>query len=451
MTSLLEPPASTRRPGDGAAAAPRPAGAPRDPERELLVAALRRRTPWWKPVVALAFVVGATGAIVASGAIPRMARRTEVAAAAERRHAASRSVQLATIRMAPATHVLALPGSTRPEMQADLFAQATGYLRSRHVDIGDRVKQGDVLAEIDIPLVDEQLRQAEAVLSQAEAAQVEAERTLELAKATLDRWLSVDVRGAVSQQELDEKRSAFEVRRASADAAKATVDARRADVHRLESQRTFGTITAPFDGTITARHSEIGDLVMPPSGSGGSNGGSGSSSSRDPLFTLARLDVLRVTVDVPQGEAYGVKVGQKADIVVHEVKDGDFEGVVTRTAGVLDERSRTLRVEITVPNPDGALMAGTYVQVKFEIAPASPAVIIPGASLIVRADGTKVAIVDANNAIAYVPVRVGRDLGTEVEIVDGLTGTERVVVNMGDEMPAGTVVEAVGSVKATKK
>lgn len=238
-------------------------------------------------------------------------------------------------------------------------------------------------------------------------------------------------RGVTSQQELDERQAAEEVAAAAVDAAKATVRTRQADVARLEHARGFSRVVAPFAGTITARSIDVGDYVA-------SGGGAGAV----PLFTLADTRALRVSVDVPQTYASGVAPGLSASVVVREAK-APLVGKVTRTAGALDPRTRTLRVEVTIPNDEGRALAGSYGELELDVPEAGRPVIVPGAAILIRAEGIRVAIVDANDTLRYVTVVPGKDLGTEVEVLKGLTGTERVVINMADELPEGATVEAI--------
>jgi len=402
-----------------------------DVPREELARLLASRTPIWKPVLVLAILVCAVGGVVGLGAIPRADRRENLKEANEALLAMGRRVQLGTMRVAPASRLLTLPASLQANARADLFAQASGYIRERRVDIGDQVKAGDVLAIIDIPLVDEQLNSARASLAEAEAARVEVEKNRDLARVTLDRWSKVEPQGAVSKQEIDERTSAVAAAEASYTAASAVVETRRADLQRIERQKAFGQIIAPFDGTITVRNIDVGDYIA--------STGPGA----PPLFSIADTQTIRVFVDVPQAYAQNIEKGQTATIVIRESADQKLQGTVTRTSGVLNEQSRTLRVEVTLPNETGRVLAGAYGQVQFDVKQTAAPVIVPGAALLVRAEGTRVAIVDDDGRLKYVPVTISRDLGIEVEVVQGLTGKERLVVNMADELPEGTLVEII--------
>lgn len=393
--------------------------------------ALKGRTPIWKPALTLGVLVIGVGALVAFGAMPRLEKRESLLATNKTLNSLSGRVQIGAIRVAPATRAITLPASLQPNAQADLFAQAVGYIRERRADIGDRVKAGDLLAVIDIPLVEEELNRARAALAEAEAARAEVEKTRSLAKTSLERWQAVEPPGAVSKQEIDERRSAFESAEASFNAADAVVATRRADVQRFERQQAFARVIAPFDGTITARNVEIGDYI-------GNAGPAGA-----PMFSIADTSTLRVYVDVPQAYASSIEVGQAATITVRETVGRTLTGTVARTSGALNERTRTLRVEVALPNADGGVLANAYGQVQFQVKLPGAPIIVPGSALIVRAEGPRVAIVDENSKLHYVSVVVARDLGTEVEIAQGLTGKERVVINMADEIPEGSTVETV--------
>lgn len=399
-------------------------------ERERLTAALNHRTPRWKPMVfAVVLVVAAVG-LVALGAAPRAQRQRDIVATNEALRALGRRVTIAPISLASPTRTLKLPASLRPNASAELFAQATGFVRERKADIGDHVAAGDELLVLDVPLLDEELNRARAAHAEAEAASEVLARNLALAQSTLDRWKSVEPPGAVSKQEIDERQSAFEASRASVAAGEATIASRRADVQRLEHGQAFSRIVAPFAGTITSRDVELGDYV------------NGVGSGR-PLFRLADTSILRADIDVPQSFAPGVVAGGAARIRLREQPGRVYQGTIARTSGALDERTRTLRVEISVPNEQGLLLSGSYAEVELELARDVRAVIVPGASLLIRAEGPRVAIVDAENRLRYRSVSVGRDLGSTVEITEGLAGDERVVVNMADELEDGAVVEAV--------
>jgi RND family efflux transporter MFP subunit len=378
----------------------------------------------------LTALAASAAALVALGALPRLARAREIAATHDVLKSLALRVTVATAREGTPNEVLTLPASLRANASADLFAQATGYVRELRADIGDPVKTGDVLAIVDVPLLDEELNRARATLEEAVAERNVLARNLELARTTLARVKSVTTPGAVSQQMLDERQGAFDAATASLAAGDATIASRRADVQRLERSQAFARLTAPFDGTITARAAEVGDFVQ------ATGGGA-------PLFRIADTATLRAYVDVPQSFATGVSTGLDARIRLREFPGREFRGAVARTSGALDERARTLRVEIRIPNERGEILAGSYGQVEIDLARAVKGVVVPGSAVLIRAEGARAAVVDGASRLHYVPLRLGRDFGTEVEILEGLTPGDRVVVNMADELPEGSAVEAV--------
>lgn len=402
-----------------------------DVPREVLVNAMARRTPAWKPIALTVVMLIAVGSVVGVGVITRGKRHDDVKEASDRLAALAHRVQVGAVRVAPLSRTLTLPASLQPNAKADLFAQATGYVRERKVDIGDRVKTGDVLAVIDVPLLEEDMTRARAALAQAEATRAETEKARTLAKSTLERWKNVQPAGAVSKQEIDERTFAMETAEAAFAAADAAVATRRSEIQRIERQRDFARVVAPIDGTVAARNTDVGDYI------------SSAGPSGEPMFSIADTQTIRAYVDVPQIYAQGIQIGQPATILLREVTGSALTGTVTRTSGSLNERSRTLRIEVTLPNETGRVLAGAYGQIQLEVKQSAAPVVIPGSSLLIRAEGTRVAIVDDESKLRYVNVTPGRDLGNEIEIITGLTGNERVVMNMADELPEGTVVEVI--------
>lgn len=323
-------------------------------------------------------------------------------------------------------HNLTLPAGIRAFQEATLFARTNGYLKRWHVDIGDRVRAGQVLAEVEAPEADRELEEARAKVAQVSA-------SLELARSTAERYRAAIREEAASPQEVDEKVGAYEARKADLAAAKAHVE-------RLEQMRTYQRMVAPFAGTITARNVEVGSLIQ-----------SGSSSASGWLFKLAQTETMRVQVSVPQNHSSRVKPGMSADLFVHELGSTAFPAKVARTAGAFDPASRTILVELNVANPDGKLMPGMYGQVKFQLVDASPNLVIPVTALIVGGDGLRVAVLDGSDAIHYRSVKVVRDLGKEVEIAEGLSEKERVVNNPRDTLAEGQRVRAVLQEKVPEK
>lgn len=325
-----------------------------------------------------------------------------------------------------------LPGTAVPFLETAVYARTSGYLKRWLVDIGDSVKEGQLLAEIDTPEVNAQLLQARATLAESKAAVVRNQANENLSRVNLERAQSLSTNNAFSKQELDSADAAYKVAAATTKVSEATIKANEASVKRLEDLQAFQKITAPFAGVVTARNYDIGALVVADNSAGAKE-----------LFHLARIDTLRVFADVPQTFATSVTPGMKAPVSRREAPGREFPGVVSRSTQALDPATRTLKVQVDVPNKDGALLPGMYLQVHFRLAPPTKALRVPGAAVITRAEGVKVATVDADKTIRYRVVKTGRDFGSSIEIVEGLQPGETVVIRPGDDLPEGTVVEPV--------
>ena len=332
-------------------------------------------------------------------------------------------VKVAVPKTGDAGQTLSLPGTLQGFVQSPIAARASGYLRRWYKDIGARVAKGELLAEIETPEIDQQLSQAIAARQQAAA-------SLDLARSTVERWESLRKKDAVSQQELEEKRSA----NAQALANLAAADA---NVERLRQLEGFKRIVAPFAGVITRRNVDTGDLI-----DAGSSGGRA-------LFLLAQTDPLRVYVNVPQTYSQLIKPGQKVVVTQAELRDRKFEGEVARTSASIDTTTRTMQIEVTLPNRDGALLPGAFVQVALPLA-ASDALQIPTASLLIRGEGIRVAVVDAQGRVHLQPIRIGRNYGEAVDVLDGVKGTERLVLNPSDSLAEGDQVTIAPTGKDAK-
>ncbi len=316
---------------------------------------------------------------------------------------------------------LNLPGTLQGFVQAPIAARASGYVKRWTKDIGSRVEKGELLAEIDTPELDQQL-------SQGAAARAQAASSLGLASSTKDRWEALRQKDAVSQQELDERRSLEAQARANVAAADANVD-------RLRHLASFKRVVAPFSGVILRRNVDVGDLID----AGGSR----------PLFLLAQTDPLRIYVNVPQAQTQLVKVGQPVTITQAELPGKNFRGEVARTAGAIDVATRTMQVEVTLPNKEGLLMPGAYVQVALPLA-VSQVLTIPANSLIIRGEGVRVAVVDGAGAVRLRPVKIGRNFGESVELLDGVTTKEQLVLNPPDSLAEGDKVSIAVDKPAAK-
>jgi RND family efflux transporter MFP subunit len=313
---------------------------------------------------------------------------------------------------ASAAESLTLPGNVQAFVETPIYARTDGYLKRWYVDIGGRVKAGQLLATIETPEVDQQLRQAE-------AAELQARANLELAKSTADRWQNLLKSDGVSQQEVDQNVSAYKARQADENAAVANVE-------RLKDMKSFQEVTAPFSGVITARDVDIGALI--------------SSGNAKQLFRLAQIDILRVYVNVPETYGNDIRIGMPAGVHIAEFRDRTFQGQVAHTSGAIDTASRTLLVEVQVPNPKGELLPGSYAEVEFHLSAGSPPLTVPSNTLIFRSAGPQVVIVDAHNKAHLQTVTIGRDLGASLEILSGLQPTDSVIVNPPDSISEGAPV-----------
>jgi RND family efflux transporter MFP subunit len=306
---------------------------------------------------------------------------------------------------------LSLPGTLQGYVQSPIAARASGYVKKWYKDIGSRVEKGELLAEIETPEIDQQLTQAVAARDQASS-------SLSLAKSTMERWEALRKKDAVSQQELDERRS-------NDAQARSNLAAADANVGRLKQLEGFKRVTAPFAGVITRRNVDTGDLI---------DAGGGRV-----MFVLTQTDPLRVYVNVPQSYAQLVKEGQEVTVGQSELAGQAFKGKIARTAAAIDIATRTMQVEITLPNPEGTLLPGAYVQVKLPLL-ASKGFSIPTNALLIRAEGVRVAVVDGNGRVTLKTIRIGRNYGENVEVLDGITGSEQLVLNPPDSMAEGDQV-----------
>jgi RND family efflux transporter MFP subunit len=319
---------------------------------------------------------------------------------------------------------LALPGTLQGYVQAPIAARASGYLKRWHKDIGSRVRQGELLAEIETPEIDQQL-------SQAIAARQQAASSLELARSTLERWESLRKKDVVSPQEVDERRSAEAQQRANLAAADANVE-------RLKQLESFKRVVAPFAGIITKRNVDTGDLID-------AGGGAGRA-----LFVMAQSDPLRVFVSVPQSYAQLVKPGQQVVVTQAELRGAGFKGEIVRTSASIDAVTRTMQVEINLPNKEGILLPGAFVQVSLPLQP-SGVMTIPTNALMIRAEGPRVAAVGADGRVSLRAVRIGRNYGQSVEVLDGTSENDRLVLNPPDSLNEGDVVTVVAAAEREAK
>ncbi|HMH11508.1 MAG TPA: efflux RND transporter periplasmic adaptor subunit [Edaphobacter sp.] len=392
-------------------------------------------------------IIGATAilfALIAVGALPRIARQRDALAAVREAPVTHPVVSVIHPKQGEPTSELLLPGNIEPLYSANLYARVDGYLDRRNVDIGVKVKTGQVLAIISSPEIDQQLLQARATLAQSEASLQQTKAALEqtkanaeLARLTKERDLPLGEQRAISQQVVDSAVQAHSARvadvsaaEANITAAEANVTANRANVSRLQQMQSFERIVAPFDGVITQRNVERGDLVS-----------TGSAPTSKPLFSIAQSGTLRIQIDVPQSEAVNIKDGQKASIDVKERLGHAYTGTVVRNAGALNNVARTMLTEVQVDNIDASLMPGMYAQVRFTLPQQRSSLIIPTSSLVVDSKSMHVVTIDASQTIHFVPVTIGKDMGKEVEILNGLHGSESLVASPSDLLNEGEHVE----------
>lgn len=324
-----------------------------------------------------------------------------------------------------------LPGSAVGLKETALFARTNGYLKDYYADIGDSVKAGQLLAEIEAPEIDAELDQARAVLAESKATLERNKASAELSRINLKRAQRLLATASASRQEYDDAAMGVEVADADIHLAEAQIRANEARVRRLEKLKSFQQVTAPFDGVVTARRYDPGALID-----------ADNPAANFELFRIAQIDTLRVFVDIPQVYATEIQPDQEAVVYRRDEPGHPFPGKVARTTRSLDPISRTMKAEVHVPNPDGELLPGMYVQVALQF-PQETAVQVPSAALITRAEGNKVAILAEDGSIRYQPVEVGRDYGASIEIVDGLRGGETLAIRPGDDLEEGTLVEAV--------
>ena len=383
-------------------------------------------------------------ALIAIGAVPRIASHNEALAATNDAPVTHPVVTVIHATKGEPTSQLVLPGNVEPLYTANLFARVDGYLDRRSVDIGTKVRAGQVLAVISSPEIDQQLSQAKATLSQSQAALLQARAALEQAKAnaeltrlTKERDIPLGEQHAISQQIVDSAVQSHNARMADVTAAnaniaaaEASVAANQANVARLEQMQNFERIVAPFDGVITQRNVERGDLVSASAPAGGK-----------PLFGIAQSDTLRIFVDVPQSEAVNIHDGQKVSIEVTEQLGRAYTGTITRNASALNDAARTMRTEVQIDNHDASLLPGMYAQVHFTLSQQRSSYIIPTSSLVIHRAGMHVVTVDAAHNLHFVPVTIGKDMGKEVEILAGLKGAESLVASPSDLLSEGQHVE----------
>ena len=323
-------------------------------------------------------------------------------------------VEVVTVKPAPADSGLTLPGATAAWYESTIYARVDGYVANWTADIGDDVKKGQVLATIETPELDAELAAAKAKLVAARAASG-------LAGTTYKRW-NDSPKGVVSEQEREEKKANYS-------SAQAQVALAQADVNRYESLTKFKQVTAPFDGRVIERRIDIGNLVT-----------AGSNATTTPLYRIAQNTPMRVFIDAPQATAANMKKGVEAKIHASTMPDKEFAGTVARTSAAINTESRTLRVEVDLPNKDQVLVPGTYVDVSFAL-PSEGLMQIPAAALIFRTSGPEVAVIDQNHKVQFHKVTIARDNGGTLEVSSGLSNDDQVALNLSTQIVSGETVQ----------
>jgi multidrug efflux pump subunit AcrA (membrane-fusion protein) len=465
----MESDESTTTPSGADEPRPRPAESPRDEGRE--------RRPWSRLKLALLALLGLLffAGLLAIGILPRIKRQKKITEASQTIKDATPLVSVITARQGPAISTLELPGSIEAIQTASVSARTNGYLRCWYVDIGDRVQAGQLLAEIDTPDVDQQLQQSSANLAQAQANLGQAEANLrsaitnmEYTRVTYERWRYLASQHVVSDQDRDQTWEAYCVAKAAVDAmqanvnvARATIAANAANVRQLMVLQGFKHIYAPFAGIISARNVEIGSLInagsatnvststgTPPTGTTTPGVGAAQTSPGVPaigsgLFQIARIDCLRIYINVPQTFTSSIKPGQTVEIGVREFPQSKFTGRVGRTTSALDPASRTLLTEVRIPNSKNngyQLLPGMYATVRIDVKLAQPSVRIPATALVIRSDGPQVVTVTKDQKARFHKVVIGRDYGNELDLLSGLDPGATLIVNVPDDLQDGAEV-----------
>jgi multidrug efflux pump subunit AcrA (membrane-fusion protein) len=378
------------------------------------------------------------------GFLPRLRDRRITQGLAEREETALPEVDVAAAQRATTQSDLELPGTTTGLVEAPIYARASGYISKRLVDIGDRVKAGQLMAVIDAPDLDQQVDQARSNLRQSESVVGQTQAQLNLARITWDRWNVLVQRGVLSKQEGDTQHANYLVAEANVKAAQSTVLANRAALDRLLHLQSYERVTAPFAGMVTARNIDVGSLI---SASGGGLGSGVSGAALPPtgnsqggeMFRVAQIDRLRLFVTVPEVYAPYITVGEEVNCYFDAVRPTRFEGKVTRTANAVDPTTRTLLTEVQVPNPDGRLLPGMFTRAVFAHLRAEPPIIVPSDSIIARANGLSIAVVQ-DGVVHLRKVSIGRDYGAQTEVLSGINSGDMVIINPTDAAQEGAKV-----------
>ena len=385
------------------------------------------------------------GAAVVFAVLPRLARQKTLIAASRADNVHVPVVIAAKVQRSPGSDVLELPGNLLAFNEAPIYARTDGYIRRRLVDISYKVKKGDLMMELDTPDLDQQIHQAQAALSQSqagvkqfEASLIHAKANVQLAKVTLERWKRLAAHGVFSKQEEDEKQANYDVlaadvlsAEANLAAAKNAVSVSEANLNRLQELKAFSRITAPFDGVVSGRYADVGALVT-----------SGNASGNHEMFRLAQIDPIRVYVSVPQTYVDLIRgtVKRPAQLTVQQLPGRTFPGTVMDTNSALDPTSRTMLTVVYIPNPKGELLPGMFGYVKFKLADTLRPLVVPGDTIVSRSDGPHVVVVGKDGRVQSRRIDPGRDYGSRMEVMSGVSEGETLVVNPTDEIREGVQV-----------
>jgi RND family efflux transporter MFP subunit len=395
-------------------------------------------------VVLLVIGLGVAGYFL--GYVPRQHREEVLAAEARTEETSLPVVNVERVERSAGKSNLVLPGNIQAITEAPVLARASGYVRKRYADIGDRVAAGQVLAEIEAPELMQMIKQAKAAIDQANSTVQQAEAALlqgraneNLAKVTSERWNNLFSKGVVSRQDKDTYEAQYQAQQANVQAldkavaaARSNAAAAEANLARLNELLGYQTVHAPFAGVITVRNIDSGALV---------------NEGNTLLFRIAQTDRLRTYLNVPQSDADSVRAGQTATLIIPDLPGRKFSGTVSRTANALDPASRTLLVEVQVPNQGGTLLPGMYAQVDLSVPRQNPPLTIAADTLVVRSDGPQVAVVAPDGSVHYARVQLGRDLGDRIEVLGGVEEGQSLAVNPGDAVREGVKVKPVQSAK----
>lgn len=378
-------------------------------------ARIEARRGWGGRLVGMGVLVVLTGAL-AFGGWRHYSQQREALALAQQRRDFVPTVRVAKVRAGDDIVNVTLPATTSAFSVANIFARASGYIEKRNVDIGDRVKEGELLVEISAPELDHQIAQAQATLIQLQAAERQAVANRDLAQVTWNRDSGLVRQGWVTQQQGSVDVQTLKAQEAAVGVAQANVNAQQAQLQVLQQQKAYQRVLAPFDGVITQRNIDIGSLVQ------------ADAVSSTFMFTIMQSKVIRAQVFVPQDQAFGFSRGVEAVVRVPEIPNRTFPGKVTRIADALAPGTRTLLTEIDIENPDGVLTPGTYCTIELHIPRKTPSLVVPADAIIFNSDGLQVAVV-RDGVVHIQKISVARDLGTTVEAVSGVTAGDQVILN----------------------